>query len=307
MMIYTLTMNPCLDLAIKVDDLILAKLNVASKAVTHPGGKGINVSLVLKHLGVDNVALGFLGGKTGATILSEVQKEGIRPDFVIIKEENRVNIKVRQNDGTTTEINSQGPIVTSSELIEIYRKLDQIDDGDYLVMSGSVPPSIPHTIYAEIMQYISFKKIRVVVDSRKDLLKNTLPYHPFLIKPNLLELAEIFGFELDEHGRMNEENIRDCLNELIDMGAENVLLSLGVDGAVFFSHKRELYYQPAPKGPVESTVGAGDSLIAGFLASYGENEDIVAALRLGVACGSATSFTEWLATGNDIKKVLQLF
>lgn len=304
-MIYTLTMNPCLDLAMKVDDLALAKLNIAAKAVTHPGGKGINVSLVLKRLGIDNVALGFLGGKTGATILSEVQKEGIRPDFVIIQEENRVNIKIRQNDGTTTEINSQGPVVTSAELIEIYRKLDQIDDGDYLVMSGSVPPTIPHTIYAEIMQYISFKKIRVIVDSRNDLLKNTLPYHPFLIKPNLLELAELFGFELDEHGRMNEENIRDCLNELIDMGAMNVLLSLGVDGAIFYSYDRQLYYQKAPKGHVESTVGAGDSLIAGFLAAYAQNEDIVQALKLGVACGSATSFTEWLATSNDIENIFR--
>lgn len=306
-MIYTLTMNPCLDLAMKVDDLAIGKLNVASKAITHPGGKGINVSLMLRHLGIENVALGFLGGKTGATILSEVQKEGIRPDFVIIQEENRVNIKVRQNDGTTTEINSKGPLVTAKELIEIYRKLDQIDDGDYLVMSGSVPPSIAHTIYADIMEYMSFKKIRVIVDSRNDLLKNSLAHHPFLIKPNLAELAELFDFELDAQGRMSEDNIRDCLNELIDMGALNVLLSLGNAGAIFFSTDRELYYQAAPSGKVESTVGAGDSLIAGFLSVYSMEENIEKALKMGVACGSATSFTEWLASAKDIESVLETF
>jgi len=303
-MIYTLTFNPCLDYTMLVGEVHFNGVNVAQSSTVHAGGKGINVSIVLARLGVPNTAIGFLGGKTGASILSEIQKEGVIPEFVIINEDSRDNFKITDANGNTTEINGKGPNITDHELNELFRKLNEIQNGDYLVISGSVPPNIPSDIYGQILKYLSFKKIKVIVDARKELLKATFPFHPFLIKPNVHELAELFDIELAPDTTLADEDLEECMSQLLDQGPQNVIVSLGPQGAVFMGQNRDLLRIPAPDGKVVSAVGAGDSLIAGFLAGYIETKDFEYSLRLGCACGSATTFTAWLATAEDIEQLL---
>src|SRR5574344_220138 len=303
-MVYTLTFTPCLDYSCRVDDLKLFALNASEKPSIHAGGKGINCAIMLSRLGKEVKALGFLGGKIGSSILSEVQKEGVNPDFVIIDEENRFNYKIRDGKGNTTEINGLGPNISDKELYEIYRKLDQIEDGDYLIISGSVPPTIDHFIYAEIMKYLIEKKVKVVVDARKDLLKNTFEYHPFLIKPNQYELAELFDITLEPGEKMANEDIEECMLELLDEGVQNVLVSLGKYGAKFVGSDRKIINIDPIEGPAISHVGSGDSMIAGFVAGLAETDDINYALKLAMACGTATAFSSWLATVDEVSKLL---
>ncbi len=303
-MIYTLTLNPCLDYTMRLATVHFNGVNVAQSSIVHAGGKGINVSIVLARLGLPNTAMGFLGGKTGASILNEIQKEGVLPEFVIISEDSRMNFKITDEEGQTTEINGLGPNIADRELSELFRKLNEIQNGDFLVISGSVPPNIPNDIYAQILKYLSFKKIKVIVDARKDLLKATLPCRPFLIKPNLTEVAELFDIELPPGASLPDEDLAECMEELLSMGAQNVLISLGPKGAIFMGQDHNLIRMPAPDGKVVSAVGAGDSLVAGFLAGYIETKDFNYSLRLGTACGSATAFTSWLATAEDIERLL---
>ncbi len=303
-MIYTLTLNPCLDYTMRLATVTFNGVNIAQSSIVHAGGKGINVSIVLARLGLANTAMGFLGGKTGASILNEIQKEGVTPEFVIISEDSRMNFKITDDEGKTTEINGLGPNIADRELGELFRKLNEIQNGDFLVISGSVPPNVPSDIYAQILKYLSFKKIKVIVDARKDLLKATLPYRPFLIKPNINEVAELFDIELPEGASLPEEDLEECMEELLSMGAQNVIISMSGRGAIFMGQDHNVIRMSAPEGKVVSAVGAGDSLIAGFLAGYVETKDFSYSLRLGVVCGSATAFTSWLATAEDIEHLL---
>ncbi len=303
-MIYTLTLNPCLDYTMRLPTVTFNGVNIAHSSIVHAGGKGINVSIVLARLGLANTAMGFLGGKTGASILNEIQKEGVTPEFVIISEDSRMNFKITDDEGKTTEINGLGPDIAERELSELFRKLNEIQNGDFLVISGSVPPNVPSDIYAQILKYLSFKKIKVIVDARKELLKATLPYHPFLIKPNINEVAELFDIELPPGASLPDEDLEECMEELLSMGAQNVIISMSGRGAIFMGQDRNAIRMAAPEGKVVSAVGAGDSLIAGFLAGYVETKDFSYSLRLGLACGSATAFTSWLATAEDIEKLL---
>lgn len=303
-MIYTLTLNPCLDYTMRLATVTFNGVNIAQSSIVHAGGKGINVSIVLARLGLANTAMGFLGGKTGASILNEIQKEGVTPEFVIISEDSRMNFKITDDEGKTTEINGLGPDIADRELGELFRKLNEIQNGDFLVISGSVPPNVPSDIYAQILKYLSFKKIKVIVDARKELLKATLPYRPFLIKPNIHEVAELFDIELPEGASLPEEDLEECMEELLSMGAQNVIISMSGRGAIFMGQDHNVIRMSAPEGKVVSAVGAGDSLIAGFLAGYVETKDFSYSLRLGVVCGSATAFTSWLATSEDIEHLL---
>ena len=303
-MIYTLTLNPCLDYTMRLATVTFNGVNIAQSSIVHAGGKGINVSIVLARLGLANTAMGFLGGKTGASILNEIQKEGVTPEFVIISEDSRMNFKITDDEGKTTEINGLGPDIADRELGELFRKLNEIQNGDFLVISGSVPPNVPSDIYAQILKYLSFKKIKVIVDARKELLKATLPYRPFLIKPNINEVAELFDIELPEGASLPEEDLEECMEELLSMGAQNVIISMSGRGAIFMGQDHNVIRMSAPEGKNVSAVGAGDSLIAGFLAGYVETKDFSYSLRLGVVCGSATAFTSWLATAEDIEHLL---
>lgn len=303
-MIYTLTLNPCLDYNISVDEIAIGDMNRISEAEIYAGGKGINVAIVLARLGIPVTALGFLGGRNGASILAQVQHEGVITDFVPINEENRTNIKIRDKNGRTTEINSRGPKIHNRELSEIQRKLDQIEDDDFLVISGSVPEDVPVTIYRDLARYLQQKNVHVIIDASGELLRYGLEAKPFLIKPNREELATLFDIKHPEE--LDEKTIEKYLLSLIDHGVEQVIVSLGKDGAAFMDQSRKLFIVKAPTVNVVSAVGSGDSLIAGFLAEYITANDALNSLKLGVASGTATSTQKWLANKADIEKIRQI-
>jgi len=302
-MIYTLTLNPCLDYNISVDALAVGEMNRIADADIYAGGKGINVAIVLARLGIPVTALGFLGGRNGASILTQVQHEGVITDFVPINEENRTNIKIRDAKGRTTEINSRGPKIHNRELSEIQRKLDQLEDDDFLVISGSVPEDVPPTIYRDLARYLQQKNIHVIIDASGDLLRYALEAKPFMIKPNREELANLFDIKHPED--LDEKTIKKYLSSLIDHGVEQVIVSLGKDGAAFMDQTRELIVVHAPTIKVVSAVGSGDSLIAGFLAEYITSNDVLASLKMGVAAGTATSAQKWLAHKENIESIRQ--
>ena len=294
-MIYTVTFNPSLDYIVTVNDFRLGETNRTASEQMLPGGKGINVSTVLENLGFDNTALGFVAGFTGREIVSKVRELGFQSEFIELDEGwSRINIKMKDFDGT--EINGQGPAISEAAVEALLEKLDGLKEGDVLVLAGSIPASIPETIYAEIMKRLDGKGVLTVVDATNDLLMEVLPYHPFLIKPNQHELGAIFGVELD-----TQESVVPYARKMQEQGALNVLVSMGGKGAVLLDADGEVHMLPAPEGTLVNAVGAGDSMVAGFLAGWLEKKDYEHAFRMGVSAGSASAFSERLATRAEVE------
>lgn len=298
-MIYTLTFNPSLDYIVTVPEFTCGVVNRTSKEMIFPGGKGINVSMVLGNLGFENTALGFLAGFTGDALKRLVEEKGIHAEFIRVEQGmTRINVKLRSEQ--ETEINGQGPAIGETDIRKLYEQLDTLQDGDILVMAGSIPDVMPKTMYMDIMEHLKEKNLRVVVDATKDLLVNVLKYKPFLIKPNNHELGEIFGVTIKE-----KEDVVRYAGKLREKGARNVLVSMAGDGAVLLAEDGTVYRAEAPKGTVVNSVGAGDSMVAGFLAGYLEYGSYETAFHMGVCTGSASAFSEELATKEEVLKLLE--
>lgn len=298
-MIYTITFNPALDYIVKVNDLKLGEVNRTNFEAVYAGGKGINVSMVLKKLGVDNVALGYIAGFTGDEIERRVREAGCKTDFIKLKDGmSRINIKLKSNE--ESEINGQGPKINEDDLVKLYEKLDLLKKGDILVLAGSIPNTLPENIYEVIIQRLLNKDIKFIVDATGDLLLRVLKYKPFLIKPNHHELGELFNTMLN-----TEEEIVTYARKLKEMGARNVLISRAKDGAILISEDDEVMKLDAPKGKLINSVGAGDSMVGGFIAGYLNNKSLKEAFKMGVATGSVSAFSEGLATKDKVYKILK--
>lgn len=298
-MIYTVTFNPSLDYIFTVEHFRLGLTNRTETELILPGGKGINVSTVLGNLGIGNTALGFVAGFTGEEIVREVEAMGINSDFIKIGQGmSRINLKLKNVDGT--EINGIGPEIGPEKVQELMRKLNVLQPGDILVLAGSIPQSMPDDIYRRILERLKGKEILTVVDATKDLLLNVLEYHPFLIKPNNHELGEIFGTTLT-----TRQDVIPYGKKLQEMGAQNVLVSMAGEGAVLIAENGQVFTAPAPEGRLVNGVGAGDSMVAGFLAGWLEKQDYAYAFRMGIAAGSASAFSERLATKAEVCEVYQ--
>ncbi len=297
-MIYTVTFNPAVDYVVYTDEMKVGCVNRSKSEKVYFGGKGINVSLILSQLGVKSKALGFVAGFTGDAIEKGVIQKGVDADFVHLENGlSRINVKIKSGD--ETELNGQGPQVSDSALKILFKKLDGLRDGDMLVLAGSIPDTLPSDIYEKILEYLSEKEIRVVVDATKDLLMNVLKYRPFLIKPNNHELGEMFGVTLKTH-----EEIITYAARLRDMGARNVLVSMAGDGALLLDENGSTHICGVCRGTVKNSVGAGDSMVAGFIAGL-KDGDYEYALKLGTAAGGATAFSEGLAHRNEIYRLLE--
>ena len=296
-MIYTVTFNPSLDYIVSVDDFKLGLTNRTSSELILPGGKGTNVSTVLKNLGLESTALGFVAGFTGNEIVKRLNDIGIKSDFISIENGiSRINLKLKSIDGT--EINGAGPDISEEKVNELMDKLNQLKEGDVLVLAGSIPSSMSDNIYRDIMADLKDRGVMIVVDATKDLLLNVLEYHPFLIKPNNHELGEIFDVKLT-----TREEVIPYGRKLQEKGARNVLVSMAREGAVLIAEDGQVFDAPAPKGKLINGVGAGDSMVAGFVAGWIEKQDYEYAFHMGVASGSASAFSENLATKEEIINV----
>lgn len=298
-MIYTVTFNPCLDYVVGVDNLTLGAVNRVSTEAVMAGGKGINVSIVLKNLGHPSCALGFLAGFTGDEIARRLQLQGVDTDFIEVSHGmSRINVKVRSNE--ETEINGIGPDIAPSDIEALYAKLDALTSDDILVISGSVPAALPGDIYERIMERLEGRGIRIVVDATRELLMNVLAFHPFLVKPNNHELGEIFGVELKAR-----KDVVPYAKKLQELGARNVLVSMAGEGAVLVAENGDVIESPSPKGTVVNSVGAGDSMVAGFIAGYLESDgNYEQAFRMGVCAGSASAFSLGLAERDQVEELL---
>ena len=293
-MIYTVTFNPSLDYIVSVNDFQLGLTNRTDSELILPGGKGINVSTILMNLGIDSTAFGFAAGFTGEEIIREVEAMGIRSDFIKIDSGiSRINLKLKNIDGT--EINGSGPEISEEKIEELLRKLDILGEGDILVLAGSIPASMPADMYSTIMERLQHKNVTFIVDATKDLLINGLKYKPFLIKPNNHELGELFDVKLT-----TREEVIPYGKKLQKQGARNVLISMAGEGAVLVAEDGSVYEAPAPKGTLVNAVGAGDSMVAGFTAGWIEKKDYRHAFYMGVSAGSASAFSEYLATKEEI-------
>ena len=293
-MIYTVTFNPSLDYIVSVNDFQLGLTNRTDSELILPGGKGINVSTILMNLGIDSTAFGFAAGFTGEEIIREVEAMGIRSDFIKIDSGiSRINLKLKNIDGT--EINGSGPEISEEKIEELLRKLDILGEGDILVLAVSIPASMPADMYSTIMERLQHKNVTFIVDATKDLLINVLKYKPFLIKPNNHELGELFDVKLT-----TREEVIPYGKKLQKQGARNVLISMAGEGAVLVAEDGSVYEAPAPKGTLVNAVGAGDSMVAGFTAGWIEKKDYRHAFYMGVSAGSASAFSEYLATKEEI-------
>lgn len=296
-MIYTVTFNPSLDYIVSVEDFRPGLTNRTDSELLLPGGKGINVSIVLKNLGISSIALGFVAGFTGDEVVRRLTEMGVESGFIGIGEGfTRINLKLQSIDGT--EINGQGPKISRAKVQMLMEQLSRLEEGDVLFLSGSIPASMPDNTYQKIMERLDNRNVHIVVDATKDLLLNALPYHPFLIKPNNHELGEIFDVEL---GTRSE--VISYAGKLKERGAQNVLVSMAGEGAVLVAADGKVYEAPAPEGVLINGVGAGDSMVAGFMAGYMEKEDYEYAFHMGLAAGSASAFSEYLATKEEILQV----
>ena len=296
-MIYTITFNPSLDYIVNCEDFRLGETNRTSKELIFPGGKGINVSIVLSNLGLDTTALGFLAGFTGEEIRRLIIEKGIRNEMIPIDNGfSRINVKLRSKQ--ESELNGMGPVINEEAIRKLYEKLDKLSEEDILCLSGSIPSSMPATMYSDIMEYLKDRKIRIVVDATKDLLKNVLKYKPFLIKPNNHELGELFDVELSKR-----DEIEPYARKLQEMGAKNVLISMAGEGAVLLDENGKVYESAAPKGKLVNSVGAGDSMVAGFIYGYLKYQDYEKAFKYGLSAGSASAFKEELAELEDVEKL----
>lgn len=295
-MIYTVTFNPSVDYIVEVENFVSGTVNRVKEDHKYPGGKGINVSRVLNNLGVKSKALGFIGGFTGEYIKSTLESQGIDTDFITVNEDTRINIKLKSNE--ETEINGVGPKIENEKLNELFNKLGNLNSEDFLVLAGNVQKTLPRDIYAQIQKKCLDTNVNVIVDTTGEALLNSLKYKPFLIKPNNHELAEIFETEI---------NTRDEIiyygKKLMDMGAQNVIISMAGEGALLIC-REGVYHASAPKGEVKNSVGAGDSMIGGFLAKYSKDTSIVEAFRWGAASGSATAFSLDLCKKDHVERLL---
>ena len=297
-MIVTITFNPSLDYVVQVPDLTLGQVNRTAGEMLYPGGKGINVSIVLSNLGYPSRTLGFLAGFTGDQIGRMLGKYGCQTDFIHLPDGfSRINVKIQA--GQESEINGCGPVIPPEAIRRLMDKLDSLGEGDILVLAGSIPATLPEDMYRRIFMHLQGRGVRMVVDATRKLLLNVLPYHPFLIKPNSLELGEIFGVTL----RGTDEVIQ-YARMLQERGAANVLVSMAGDGAVLVDETGKVHQSRPPEGQVVNSVGAGDSMVAGFLAGWLGTGDYSRAFRLGLAAGSATAFSPWLASGENIRSLL---
>lgn len=297
-MIYTVTFNPSLDYIVSVRNFEEGSVNRASDEMILPGGKGINVSIVLNNLGMESHLLGFIAGFTGKEIERMVSDDGCISEFIKVDNGlSRINVKMRSEK--ESEINGIGPAISNSEMTKLLDKLDKLKEGDVLVLAGSIPASIPDTIYYDIMKMLSDRKIMIVVDATKDLLLNVLPLHPFLIKPNKQELAEMMNLE-----NLSKEDIVKNAFELQKRGAGNVLVSMAGEGAILVTEDGKVYSSEAHKGKVVNSVGAGDSMVAGFIYGYLKNKDYKEAFETGLCAGSASAFSENLATKEQVEELL---
>lgn len=298
-MIYTVTFNPSLDYVIQVDKLVPGEINRTTHEAVYPGGKGNNVSVILSNLGHSSKALGFTAGFTGEALENMLKEFGCDTAFIRLPEgSTRINVKI--NAGEETEINGQGPVITEEAQQALFEQLDALKEEDILVLAGSIPNTLPSDIYERILEHLQGRGIHFVVDATKDLLLKVLKYHPFLIKPNNHELGEMFGVTLK-----TRDEIVAYAKKLQEMGAENVLVSMAGDGAILLTEEGVIYEAKPPKGKVLNSVGAGDSIVAGFLTGYLNTGDYEKAFRLGVVTGSATAFQYWLATKEDIVALME--
>lgn len=297
-MIYTVTLNPSIDYVIKVDNLKNGEVNRVNEEHIYPGGKGINVSLILREHGYASKALGFVSGFTGEYITNVLRDKGLDEDFIKINNGfTRINVKVKSVE--EIEINGQGPIISNEDLEKLYKQINELDEDDILVLAGSIPNTLDSRLYENIMDMLKYKNVKVVVDATRSLLMNVLKHKPFLIKPNNYELEEIFGVKLE-----STKDIIEYAIKLKDMGAQNVLISMGKDGSILITDNYEVYQSNVPYGTVINSVGAGDSMVAGFIAGYLNSKDYKEALKLGAASGSATAFASDLATKENIYELL---
>ena len=299
-MIYTVTFNPSLDYIVRMDSFATGEINRVNYEQVLAGGKGINVSIVLKNLGQDNTALGFLAGFTGEEIKRQLHEFGVTNDFVQLNQGfSRINVKAKAEN--ETEINGQGPDINEAKREELFTKLDQLQADDTLVLAGSIPKTLPDDIYQQIMARLNGKGIRIIVDAEKKLLLNVLQYHPFLIKPNNHELGDMFGVTLTTNAEIIE-----YAKKLQAKGAQNVLISMAGDGAILLTADGTTYECPAPKGKLINSVGAGDSMVAGFITGFNESGgDFKTAFHMGVATGSASAFSDNLATRPEVETLLK--
>ncbi|MDY5986961.1 MAG: 1-phosphofructokinase [Lachnoclostridium sp.] len=298
-MIYTVTFNPSLDYIVSVEDFKLGLTNRTGSELLLPGGKGINVSTVLMNLGIESTALGFVAGFTGDEVVRRLEQMGVKNGFIRIPDGfTRINLKLKSIDGT--EINGQGPEISEEKVEQLMVQLDELSEGDVLFLSGSIPASMPSDAYQKIMERLKDKAVRIVVDATQDLLMNVLPYHPFLIKPNNHELGDIFGVQLN-----TRKDVIPYGKKMQEMGAQNVLISMAGEGAVLIAADGRIFDAPAPKGVLVNGVGAGDSMVAGFMAGWMEKKDYEYAFHMGVSAGSASAFSENLATKEEIEAVYQ--
>ena len=296
-MIYTVTFNPSLDYIVSVPDFQTGLTNRTESELLLPGGKGINVSTVLRNLGIENTALGFVAGFTGDEVVRRLESLGVRNGFIRIEEGfTRINLKLKSIDGT--EINGQGPEIGTDKAELLMRQLETLGSGDVLFLSGSIPASMPDDTYRSIMERLDGRGVQIAVDATQSLLLNVLEYHPFLIKPNNHELGEIFGVSLNKR-----DEVIPYGKKLQEAGAQNVLVSLAGEGAVLIAADGSIHETPAPKGRLVNAVGAGDSMVAGFMAGWLEKQDYRHAFYMGVAAGSASAFSENLATREEIEAV----
>lgn len=296
-MIYTVTLNPSLDYIAECKDFTLGATNRTSSEIIYPGGKGINVSIVLSNLGDRTTALGFLAGFTGEHIDSLIKDMGISSRMIRLDEGmSRINLKLKSKE--ETELNGMGPNINIIDIARLYQKLESITEDDILVLAGSIPPSVSEGLYSDIMERLKEKKIKIVVDATKDLLMNVLDKKPFLIKPNIHELGELFNVKLDSA----DETLPYAL-KLKEMGAVNVIISMGKDGAMMVDEYGNSYTMNSPEGKLVNSVGAGDSLVAGFLHKYLETGNYEEAFRYGVCTGSASAFSSALATKEEVEKL----
>lgn len=297
-MIYTLTINPSLDYVVEMDKLIVGEMNRSKNTYLLPGGKGINVSQVLKNLSIENVAILPVAGFTGEKLLHMLSEKGITYEAVRLKQgDTRINVKVLGQ--VETELNADGPDMTEDEKNALISKVESLSDDDYLILSGSVPKKLGEYFYADLMSYLQEKKVRVILDTIGENFKNALAKKPFLVKPNKEELESLFNVKTD-----TDEALLELAKKVQKMGAENVLVSLGKDGAMLLTEDGNVFYAEAPKGKVVNTVGAGDSMVAGFVAEYTKSMDMEKALKWGIAAGSASAFSKNLASKEEIDALI---
>lgn len=298
-MIYTVTLNPAVDYAANCGEIAIGQVNRLGGGEIFFGGKGINVSLVLKQLEIPSIATGFVAGFTGEAIEKGIDEMGVETDFVRLEKGfSRINIKLRNDAPTETELNGNGPDIPEKKVDELFQKLEKIENGDTIVLAGSIPPSLSDDIYEKILERLQGKNIRAVVDASGELLLKVLKYKPFLVKPNNIELGNLFNVTIDTTEKAAEYALK-----LKEAGAVNVLISMGEAGAVLVDESGEIRTKSAFSGTVKNTVGAGDSMVAGFIAGY-EKGGYDYALNLGTACGGATAFSSGLATADEIFRLM---